>query len=161
MIRPGNIVTDMDPESRFQGKQGEVEEVQYCFWSSPEILVRFERFLETFRPWQESGEDEKFVRFLYDELELRIDADWTPEMYAKRRFGDRFHSLRVYNQSLNISEFCMVDNCSHNQVKVVWINIWGTVMNVYVCDEHSKHYQVYSCGDSFPWRKRLAEKIPA
>ena len=161
MIKPGNVVTDIDPESRFEGKQGEVEDVQCCLWDPPEILVRFDRFLESsFLSRRE--EDEKFVRFIYEEHELHVDTDWAPEMYARRKFGSKFHSICTCSHPLDTTALCMVDECPYNQEKIVWINIWGTVLNVYVCTRHAKFYEVYSCGDSFPWRRdRGVQKVSA
>jgi hypothetical protein len=149
-------VTDIDPSSIFEGKQGEVVGVQFRFWQPAEIRVKFDRNLD---PYQVGyGMVEKDPVFLYSRKELRKDSDWTPETYARRKFGKYWHSISVRKSPLDPTQLCCVEDCPHTQKHVVWVNIWGTVINVYLCDEHAKYYRYWSCMDSFPHRTVVCQR---
>lgn len=151
MFKPGDVVTDLDPESMYFGKQGEVLSVQNCFWEPPEVLVRFAR--ELYMGYLEKDECIFGVSSIYRPDELRLDEDWEPEAYAQRIFGGNWHHVRTLKASLDKSEPCMVEGCPCNQKEVSWVNIWGTVINVYVCEDHARYFKKYSCMDAFPHRK--------
>ncbi len=151
MLKPGDIVTDLDPQSMYKGKQGVVRSVQFCFWDPPEVLVRFDRELYPFY----LGDDEcpNGVCDIYPPHELRLDEDWEPQVYARRIFKNNWHSLSTLKKPLNHNTLCMVEGCPHYQTKIAWVNIWGSVSNVYVCKEHAREYKKYSCMDIFPHRR--------
>lgn len=155
MLKPGDIVTDRSRDHITFGKQGEVIGVQLRFWEEPEILVKFDRACFPFDLGQYNHMDET-INFVVDIDVLALNEDWEPDVYAKRVFGDRWHSVRTYAKKFDATKPCMVENCPHNQTDAVWINIWGTVFNVYICKEHATHYRKWSCMDSFPFRKESA-----
>lgn len=158
-LKTDDVVTDIDPESSFHEIQGQVVRIQYCFWDPPEVLVRFDRelFPEQFDILRPDHEDTVYE--IYELGELRKDKDWEPEVHARRLFGNRYHTINTLRASLDPGKPCMVDECPHNQDKVIWVNICGSVCNVYVCDEHARHFQTWSCMDAFPWRQ-VREKVP-
>ncbi len=155
MLKAGDVVTDVWRESATRGKQGLVADVQLRFWDEPEILVAFD--VEDFPYHLDHFEqmNEK-IFFICSADHLRRDEDWAPEVYARRKFGSLFHSVRTLKAKLDPDKLCMVEGCPHNQTQVSWINIWGSVLNVYVCTEHAQHYETWSCMDSFPMRKESA-----
>lgn len=150
-LEPGHIVTDHNQESCYYQEQGEVIRVQICFWGPPEVLVRFDR-----DPQEYYLSDQKWEKTyaVCRPRDLRRNDDWAPQVHARRRFGTRFHVVQTRIGPLNRDEPCLVAECPNHQEERVWINIWGTVMDVYVCAEHARHYRRWSCMDSFPWRPR-------
>lgn len=151
MLKPGDIVTDLARDSVFKGKQGLVINVQLYFWEPPEITVCFDR---DFYPYfLETGDETKTVTCICEEEDLRLDADWEPEAYAERFFKGCYHSVSTHKRKLDLNTLCMVDGCPHTQTTERWINIWGSVFNVYLCPDHAGHYKKYSCMDSFPFRQ--------
>lgn len=153
MLKPGNVVTDLDPNSVFEGEQGEVLSVQMCIWDPPEVLVRFDEDLRRkLFIWDRESYKEGILE-TYTERELRHDPDWTPERYANRHFPRQWHHVQMLTRPLNQTDLCMVDGCTHHQAQIAWINIWGTVLNAFVCTEHARYYRRWSYMDSFPWRK--------
>ena len=154
MFKPGDVVTDLNPRSYSHKKQGQVVNVQLCLWGPPEVLVCF--FPEiTDSPGFDYPDDEREY-YLYAPEQLRLDPDWKAEVYAKRHFGTRWHSVNTLKAALDQKQPCMVEDCPESQQERVWINIWGTVYDVFVCRNHAKHYRYYSCMDSFPFRKTTA-----
>ena len=154
MLKPGDVVTDLDRNSMFWEKQGQVEHVQLCFWTPPEVTVRFDRELYPYS----LGFDEHVdgVRFVYRERDLRHDIDWEPKVYAERYFKGDWNTVFTTPVPLDPAKPCMAEGCPHTQVKTLWINECGNVANVHVCAEHAKLYTKYPRMDSFPWRQQSA-----
>lgn len=156
MFKQGDIVTVMEPESTRHEEQGRVAEVQLCFWEPPEVLVCFDRerplsYLTLEPPAIDSR--------VYRPNQLRRDDDWRPEVYADRLFRDRWHHISCHPEALDPAKPCMHADCPELQAEVVWINIWGSVFNVYVCPGHAKHHRRYPCMDSFPFRQNTQEAV--
>ncbi len=153
MLKPGDIVTDRNRQSRFYKEQGQVQSVQLRFWEPPEVLVLFPVWARQRALWFDDGDDECF---LCQPEELRLDQDWQPEVYANRYFGGRWHSVSTPLKPLDPSALCRVEGCPQGQRFRVWINIWGSVYEVFLCAVHARHYRHFSCMDSFPFRGRIS-----
>lgn len=153
MLRPGNIVTDLEAASCYYEKQGLVVNVQLRLWEAPEVTVRFDR--ELFPYHLSDDECLNGIFTVYHPDLLRADNDWEPEVYARRLFKNDWHSLTTLVLSLNSEDPCMVEGCAHRQERTAWFNIWGTVCNAHLCEHHATHYHG-RCGESFPWIKKLS-----
>ena len=150
LFKPGDIVTDNDEESVYKGKQGEVISCQLCFWSPPDVLVRFDQVIDPFSLEYDMCPNDLLV--IYRPDQLVTNKDWKPELYARRLFGRHWRCVYAIKSQLDPTALCMVENCSAHQTKTAWFNIWGSVCNAHVCDTHAESYNGY-CMDSFPWRK--------
>lgn len=150
-FKTGGIVTDIDPTSYMRGQQGEVVHVQLRFWEPPYIVVRFENSQDLF--CFIITENPQGMFFGYVPSELRLDTEWKPEYYAHKLFGKKWHSVATLKVPLDPKKPCMVEECECKQEVVNWVNVWGSVFNVYLCAKHSAYYKMYSCMDSFPHRK--------
>ncbi len=157
---PGDIVRDIDRGSIFHNKQGLVVEVQLRFWRPPQILVRFDRrdSLMFYSAHDERERNSNWEYYMCPARELRREPDWDPEYYANKHFGTMWRTVAVLKARLSPRKRCMVDECSHEQAEIVWINIWGSVCNVYLCTAHAAHYKRWSCMDMFPYRPSWKEQ---
>lgn len=153
MLKPGDVVTDLEKNSIFCGKQGLVLGIQLRFWRGPTVIVRFDR--ELYPYYLSEDECPNGIYKLYYPTSLRKDEDWEPEVYARRLFGERFHLTSVLKERLNSDNLCLVEGCSWKQQKTIWFNVWGTVYNAHVCMKHASKFHG-RCGDTFPWRKRIS-----
>lgn len=152
-LSPEDIVTDLDNESVFFGKQGRIIKIQLRFWGEPEVIVWFDRkdcpdnfFL---------GDEDNHEEGVYVEHQLHFlekNEDWEPDIYARRFFGTHWHTTCKNIHPLTPEKLCQVSKCSSYQSKTIWFNIWGSVCNAHVCTEHARAYH-RMCGDSFPWRE--------
>ncbi len=160
LLRPGDIVTDIDRESMFQDEQGEVVKVQLRLWGRPpEVLVRFDGELDL---WDFNDTKPEWVYDIYPPKDLRLDPSWKdPDRFIvkelKRIYGRHAHSYSLKPQPLNPDKLCDVEGCEHKQTKAGWFNCYGSVSQIYVCSTHATHYRKWSCGDIFPWRSRHRE----
>jgi hypothetical protein len=153
-LKPNDIVTCMDRDSFFYERQGVVRRVQLrLLGEDPEVAVFFDKesCVDSLRreEW-ENGAEEIFSPGL-----LRRDDDWEPRTYADRLFSRCWHTVRVVRKPPDPELPCQVEGCCSKQERVIWVNIWGTVLNTHVCDDHAE--QFHGCRlDSFPWRKEAS-----
>jgi len=163
VLKPGDIVTDVAENSCLYNMQGEVIMVQLNFWDPPTVLVQFHsRTLPEYYIFtrnRDRAHEPTPPNFYIEEYapdELRLDTDWNPSVIARRIFGTMHHSVYTIKIPFDSTKLCMVKDCVHTQKYVVWVNIHGSVMNVYVCEAHFTYYTKRSCMDSFPLRNNNA-----
>ncbi len=159
MFKPGDIVTDVNPENVFYEKQGQVVCVQLRFWEEPEVWVMFGRTLYPYSLPPKGGDDRaKFLYFQFEEKDLKLeDGKMARAYHAMRKaqtiFGEKWHSLELHRNSLDQTKKCMENACGSKQTEEVLVNVWGTVRNVFLCEHHAVTYRKYPCMDAFLFDK--------
>jgi hypothetical protein len=155
-ITIGQLVKVVSKETLYFEKFGEVVEISNGSKEDGSIGIRFD-IDDLF--YAVSSEENCVVRFKPQELSVVTD---TPVQYlAKKLFRNLYHSTRELSFSFSPKNFCMYEGCQNKATKRAVTNIWGTVIEVDVCDEH--HTMCHGkCGEIFPISKnyKLVEQQP-
>lgn len=145
-LEVNNIVTVTMEGSYLMGQQGEVVEIVEDGDEDGPVGVLFypvQLFHHT------SRREERIVRFQRDEL--RIDPHWSAKSRAWQLFPNSYHSTVSLKFPFSTRNSCMYEGCEHPVARRVVVNIWGTVIERDVCQQHS--YWEGKCAESFPAKK--------
>jgi len=143
MVQVGSIVTII-ADCALTGQQGEVVEIVEDGHQDGNIAVRVENPLSSL-PGQ------KVPRF--KEEELRVDADWTPEIQATRLFRKNgYHTIREPKEPFSPEKDCSHADCPEKNTRRVLVNFWGSVYLIDLCDAHAEKWHGRHA-DTFPFRK--------
>ena len=150
MIKKDDVVTILNEELLFHECQGQVVEIVDDGDPDGNIGVKIgpkDEYLLGYC-W---NEDQKTVRFTEDEL--RVDQDWCIENKIIALYGrDRWHHAYSLGEPLNTEKECMHEDCPDKCKQRIMVNIWGSVYEIDVCDNHAKKWHGM-CADSFPFKK--------
>ena len=83
---------------------------------------------------------------------LDVVNDFPVEIKAERLFGNTYMRLFVLDKPLDKSSECKHKDCTQKVGKRAMVNIWGSVYEVDVCDDHFVEYNGHLI-DDFPWKK--------
>jgi hypothetical protein len=145
MLKKGTIVTILAPKSDFNGKQGEI-----VSWDEKNKLyiIKLNPRFEYLVGAGLSGDD-KYVRF--EETELRTEDDWEPLNKVHTLFGrDMWHTVEYSESKFVPGEECCHQGCHKKASRRIMVNVWGTVLEEDVCDEHAKMYHGKCIDGPFP-----------
>jgi hypothetical protein len=143
----GDVVTVL-LDCGYKGKQGEVVAVVHDRDEDGPVVVRFDKH-DHFRYF---GPDDKVPDIRFQESDLRRDQHWSIEVLARRLFNQMWHSLQYFKDPLDPTKACMHEGCDQMRSRRIAVNIWGTVCEADVCDQHSERYHGKMV-ELFPWRK--------
>lgn len=84
------------------------------------------------------------------------ESDSLPAMRANRKFGpNKWHTVNYYSEPFQPGTPCQHDGCDVLAAARIMVNIWGSVCEVDVCEEHRSFDGKLL--DEFPWKKKIAE----
>ncbi len=133
-VRHGNIVTIVSRFSQYNGKQGEVVEINHDDKNEDGAFgVRFHRSQMLNHV---SSPEDCIVR--HRRNELQIDQDWNVESRALRVYGRMYHTTYSLCFDFSPKNPCMREGCTAHAVKRCVFNCWGSVFERDWCTEHAK-----------------------
>ena len=141
-IAIGNLVKVVEEDTFFLEKCGEVVEIEDDGDEDGPIGVRFH---EEDIPHYVSSPEECVVRFL--ETELTAIDEYPLAHRAREIYGSMFHSVRSLIEPFSTENSCMHWRCSKH-VRATGravINVWGTVMDIDLCQKHFDEYNGMCC----------------
>ena len=146
-IKVGSIVTIVNSNTIFNGKQGQVVKIRKKA-TGPNCGIVFPE-CET-RHLYGYGEYKKDIVESFDLSNLRIDDDWRFDVKANNLFGKRFwhHYIRC-DKPIDQTIPCPIKNCKNNQSHRALINVWGVVHEFDCCEHHFQEFNG-NCRDSLP-----------
>jgi len=154
-----DIVTVVKEDSFLRNEQGEVIGTEDKD-TETEIIVFFGEEVSIIDYVTTDGKK----IFYFGPDELRKEIDWNPEVKANRTFGhSMWHTVRYDKSPLGPDDECDIKGCPDRPSKRGMINIWGTVYELNLCDEHHEHYNG-KCMDDIPTyeqEQRLVHQLGA
>ena len=141
-IRTGNIVTViLETGGRYVGLQGVVVEIKHDNNPDGPIGVKFPAYCKCNNDLPDKHNT--IIRFNF--WELRKDEFFQPPL-AEEQFNLLFgrsmwHTFGIRTQPLipGLTD-CEHEHCKQKAVFAIWVNIWGTVCQYYVCPKHAKYH---------------------
>lgn len=153
MLEKDDFVTVIDEDNYYFKDQGTIINIHKDDHPEGPIEVAIERLRLRYKkiktlsgPFHNLFNNEYKFRFFPEQLEISEISD---ETMSKRLFGDMFHSLISLKDPLDESKKCMAEGCEKKQKIKSFINFWGTVYPVYLCD---------SCHER--WNGKCTESLP-
>ncbi len=141
-LRLGDPVTVINAKSAHKGEQGIVT----MLGSAAKKLVGVD-----FGPsngWQLGLHECIYMK----EKELRKDNDLAPENRVKRVFrSDSWHRLYTLKTPFSLENDCMHEGCEKKAVLRALVNLWGSIHDFDVCEDHADWHGKYA--DVFPVKR--------
>ncbi len=142
-LKPGDDVLIIVPDDDyFHGADGVVKSI-----GDEKVTVEFGK--EYYSIFSHMGRyNETTEEFESNELQ-KFDIVYHLEIKATRIYGrDHFHHLYQIPYRFSPKNDCMHHDCTKKSTKRIIFNVWGSVCEYDVCDEHAKSNDGY-CGDEF------------
>lgn len=141
-LKPTDNVLIVVPDTHdFHKAYGKVKKV-----IADQVLVSFGlEFSDLFR--YGDTEDKRIEKFDKKEV-VKFNPDDHPEIKANLVYGEnRYHHLYITTYKFSPENDCICKGCDKKAHKRILFNVWGTVREYDVCEEHAK-FDGW-CGDSF------------
>jgi len=150
MIAAGDVV-EITNESAFNGMQGEVVTVDSKKEPGYPIEVKMhEKYRYMFG--LPLGRDHDYMHLSFTEKELEKRNDWDIELRCYRLFKNMYHRIYIFNSPFNPHNICCIQGCQENNSQRILVNIWGSVGELDVCEQHASQYHG-KCVESVPVKK--------
>ena len=142
----GDIVTVRCPKSTFDGAQGEVVKV-LPESEEEDVMVKLGP-AKSYLVGHCLTEEEGWIAFY--EKDLRKDEDWDWENRVILTFGkNNWHTVFTKKEKFVPDQPCDHRDCDQLTTRRILVNVWGSVIEHDVCEQHAKHYNG-KCVDEFP-----------